>query len=216
MGCCQCQGIENMFDKKSAKRELKRYLKKGPSKTTSMLLDAIHEKGVQGLDFLDIGGGIGAIQYDLIKAGASSGTSIEASSAYIDAVNYETLQNDLVERVSFKHGDFTTMASDVDSADIVTLDKVICCYDDMSELVGLSSKLARKIYAVIYPRDVWWTKLGFLMVNFYSRIKGSSFRTFIHPTKKVEEIIFGNGLRRNYYATTLVWQVAIFTRVRSN
>ena len=212
MGCCQCQGIENMFDKKSAKRELKRYLKKGPSKTTSMLLDAIHEKGVQGLDFLDIGGGIGAIQYDLIKAGASSGTSIEASSAYIDAVNYETLQNDLVERVSYKHGDFTTMASDVDSADIVTLDKVICCYDDMSELVGLSSKLARKIYAVIYPRDVWWTKLGFLMVNFYSRIKGSSFRTFIHPTKKVEEIIFGNGLRRNYYATTLVWQVAIFTR----
>jgi len=216
MGCCQCQGIENMFDKKAAKRELKRYLKKGPSKTTSMLLDAIHEKGVQGLDFLDIGGGIGAIQYDLIKAGASSGTSIEASSAYIDAVNYETLQNDLVERVSFKHGDFTTMASDVDSADIVTLDKVICCYDDMSELVGLSSKLARKIYAVIYPRDVWWTKLGFLMVNFYSRIKGSSFRTFIHPTKKVEEIIFGNGLRRNYYATTLVWQVAIFTRVKSN
>jgi magnesium-protoporphyrin O-methyltransferase len=212
MGCCQCQGIENMFDKKAAKRELKRYLKKGPSKTTSMLLDAIHEKGVQGLDFLDIGGGIGAIQYDLIKAGASSGTSIEASSAYIEAVKEETLQNDLVERVSYKHGDFTTMASDVDSADIVTLDKVICCYDDMSELVDLSSKLARKIYAVIYPRDVWWTKLGFLMVNFYPRIKGSSFRTFIHPTKKVEEIIFGNGLERNYYATTFVWQVAIFTR----
>ena len=212
MGCCQCQGIENMFDKKAANRQLKRYLKKGPSKTTSMLLDAINKKGVQGLNFLDIGGGIGAIQYDLIKAGASNGTSIEASSAFIEAVKEETLQNDLVERVSFKHGDFTTMASDVDSADIVTLDKVICCYDDMSELVGLSSKLARKIYAVIYPRDVWWTKLALLMVNFYPRIKGSSFRVFIHPTKKVEEIIFGNGLKRNYYATTLFWQVAIFTR----
>ena len=212
MGCCQCQGIENMFDKKAAKRQLKRYLKKGPSKTTSMLLDAIHKKGVQGLDFLDIGGGIGAIQHDLIKAGASGGTSIEASSAYIDVVKDEILQNGLVETVSFEHGDFTTMASNVDSADIVTLDKVICCYDDMSELVGLSSKLARKIYAVIYPRDVWWTKLAFLMMNFYARIKGCSFRTFIHPTQKVEEIIFGNGLKRNYYATTLVWQVAIFTR----
>jgi len=212
MGCCQCQGIENLFDKKAAKRELKRYLKKGPSKTTSMLLDAIHKKGVQGLNFLDIGGGIGAIQYDLIKAGASNGTSIEASSAYIDVMKEETLQNGLAERVNYKQGDFTTTATDVDSADIVTLDKVICCYDDMSELVGLSSKLAQKIYAVIYPRDVWWTKLGFLMMNFYTRIKGSSFRTFIHPTKKVEEIIFGNGLKRNYYATTLVWQVAIFTR----
>jgi len=212
MGCCQCQGIENMFDKKAANRQLKRYLKKGPSKTTSMLLDAIHKKGVQGLNFLDIGGGIGAIQYDLIKAGASNGTSIEASSAFFDVVKEEALQNGLAERVNFKYGDFTATASDVDSADIVTLDKVICCYDDMSELVGLSSKLARKIYAVIYPRDVWWTKLALLMVNFYPRIKGSSFRVFIHPTKKVEEIIFGNGLKRNYYATTLFWQVAIFTR----
>jgi len=191
---------------------MKRFWQKGPSKTTSMLLGAIHKKGVQGLDFLDIGGGIGAIQYDLIKAGASNGTNIEASSAYIEAVKEETLQNDLVERVSYKHGDFTTMASDVDSADIVTLDKVICCYDDMSELVMLSSKLARKIYAVIYPRDVWWTKLALPMMNFYPRLKGSSFRVFIHPTKKVEKIIFGNGLKRNYYATTLFWQVAIFTR----
>ena len=201
-----------MFDKKAANRQLKRYLKKGPSKTTTMLLDAIHKIDVQGLDFLDIGGGIGAIQYDLIKAGASGGTSIEASSAYIDVVKDEILQNSLAETVSFKYGDFTTMASDVNSADIVTLDKVICCYDDMSDLVGLSSKLARKIYAVIYPREVWWTKLAVLMMNFYTRIKGCSFRTFIHPTQKVEEIIFGNGLKRNYYATTLIWQVAIFTK----
>ena len=41
MGCCQCQGIETMFDKKTAERELKRYQKKGPTKTTGMLLDAI-------------------------------------------------------------------------------------------------------------------------------------------------------------------------------
>jgi len=212
MGCCQCQGIETMFDKKTAERELKRYLKKGPTKTTGMLLDAIHKEGVQGLDFLDIGGGIGAIQYDLIKAGASSGTSIEASSAYIDLVKEEIHKKSLAEIIDFKHGDFTAIASDVHSADIVTLDKVICCYDDMSELVMLSSKLARKIYAVIYPRDVWWTNLALPFLNFYPIVKGSSFRVFIHPTKKVEEIIFGNGLKRKYYATTFFWQVAIFTK----
>jgi len=212
MGCCQCQGIETMFDKKTAERELKRYLKKGPSKTTGMLLDAIHKEGVQGLDFLDIGGGVGAIQYDLIKAGALSGTSIEASSAYIDVVKKEALQNGLGEKIDFMHGDFTTIASDVDTADIVTLDKVICCYDEMSELVMLSSKLARKIYAVIYPRDVWWTKVALPFMNFYPIVKSSSFRVFIHPTKKVEEIIFGNGLKRKYYATTFFWQVAIFTK----
>jgi len=212
MGCCQCQGIENMFDKKAAKRALKRYLKKGPSKTTGMLLKAIHKTEVKGLNFLDIGGGIGAIQYDLIKAGASSGTSIEASPAYIDLAKEEIRKYNLAEIIDFKHGDFTAIASDVDSADIVTMDKVICCYDDMSELVRLSSKLSRKIYAIIYPRDVWWTKLALPFINFYPIIKGSPFRVFIHPTKKVEEIIIRNGLKRDYYATTLFWQVAIFTK----
>jgi magnesium-protoporphyrin O-methyltransferase len=198
-----------MFDKKAAKRELKRYLKKGPSKTTIMLLDAVNKVGVQGLTFLDIGGGIGAIQHVLLKWGALNGISIEASSAYIDLLKDEI---DLTEKVVFKHGDFTTIASDLDSADIVTLDKVICCYDDMDELVGLSSKLAQKIYAVVYPRDNWWTKLLLPIINFYPKIKGSSFRVFIHPTKQVEDIIIRNGLKRNYYNKRLFWQVAIFTR----
>lgn len=198
-----------MFDKKAAKRELKRYLKKGPSKTTIMLLDAVNKVGVQGLTFLDIGGGIGAIQHALLKWGALNGISIEASSAYIDLLKDEI---DLTEKVVFKHGDFTTIASDLDSADIVTLDKVICCYDDMDELVGLSSKLAQKIYAVVYPRDNWWTKLLLPIINFYPKIKGSSFRVFIHPTKQVEDIIIRNGLKRNYYNKRLFWQVAIFTR----
>ena len=209
MGCCQCQGIESMFDKKAAKRELKRYLKKGPSKTTIMLLDAVNKVGVQGLTFLDIGGGIGAIQHALLKWGALNGISFEASPAYIDLLKDEI---DLTEKVVFKHGDFTTIASDLDSADIVTLDKVICCYDDMDELVGLSSKLAQKIYAVVYPRDNWWTKLLLPIINLYPKIKGSSFRVFIHPTKQVEDIIIRNGLKRNYYNKRLFWQVAIFTR----
>jgi len=211
MGCCQCQGIESMFDKKAAKRELKRYLKKGPSKTTKMLLDAINKEGVQGLNFLDIGGGIGAISHDLIKWGALDGTSIEASSAYIDVIKKKMDQNLINEKVIYIHEDFTTIASDLDSADIVTLDKVICCYDDMVELVGLSSKLARKIYAVVYPRDNWWTKLLLPIINLYPRIRGSSFRVFIHPTEKVEDIIFDNGFKRNYYATRFFWQVAVFS-----
>lgn len=212
MGCCQCQGIEKTFDKKTAVRELRRYRKKGPQKTTRLLLDAIRKKGVDGMDFLDIGGGIGAIQNDLVKEGATNGTSIEASEAYLEVAKEEAHHNGMAEKVSFRHGDFTTTASDSDSADIVTLDKVICCYDDMPALVEKSSKLARKMYGVIYPRNVWWTRIALPILNLFPRMRGSSFRVFIHPTKKVEEIIFGNGLRRYYYATTFVWQVAVFTR----
>jgi len=201
-----------MFDKKSAKRDLKRYLKKGPTTTTKILLNAVNKIGVQGMTFLDIGGGIGAIQYALIECGALNGVSIEASSAYIDSIKKETGINSLTGKVVYKYGDFTTIASDLNSSDIVTLDKVICCYDDMNRLVDLSSKLARKIYAVVYPRDNWWTKLFLPIINFYPKIKGSSFRLFIHPTNKVEDIIIKNGLKRIYNTTRLFWQVTVFIR----
>ncbi len=175
-----------------------------------MLLDAIHKKGIIGMDFLDIGSGIGAIQNDLIKEGVSNGTNIEASEAYFEVAKEEAIHNGMAEKVNFRHVDFTTIASDSDSADIVTLDKVICCYDDMPELVGLSSRLTRKIYRVIYPRDVWWVKIVLPILNLYPRIKGSSYRAFIHPTKKVEEIILKNGLKPFYYARTFIWQVVVF------
>lgn len=212
MGSCQCQGIENMFDEKTARRELKKYHKKGPVKTTRMLLDAVKKIGVKGMDFLDIGGGIGAIQNDLLNGGAVKGTNIDASKAYIEVAKEEANNNGFSVKVKFKHGDFTTIATDEDSADIVTLDKVICCYDDIYVLVELSSKLARKIYAVVYPRDVWWVKLALPIMNLYPKIKGSPFRVFIHPTKKVEEIIFNNGLKRAFYKTTFAWQIAVFMR----
>ncbi len=114
MGCCQCQGIQKMFDEKTARRELKRYLKKGPANTTQMLLDAIHKLGVQGLDFLDIGGGIGAIQNDLLKAGAIKGTNIDASEAYINVAKEEAAQKGWTNKVNFKHGDFTIIATNED------------------------------------------------------------------------------------------------------
>ncbi len=212
MGCCQCQGIEKIFDEKKARRELKKYHKKGPAKTTRLLLDAIKKVGIKGLNFLDIGGGIGAIQYDLLNEGVLKGTSIDASEAYINVAKEEAAQKGWTNKVNFKHGDFTIIATNEDLADIVTLDKVICCYDDMSKLVGLSSKLARKIYAVIYPRDIWWMRLFLPIMNLYPKIKGSPFRVFIHPTKDVEVIITKNGLKRTFYETTFVWQVAVFTR----
>lgn len=153
MGCCQCQGIEKMFDKKTALKDLKKYHKKGLSKTTSMLLAAIEEQGVEDHNFMDIGGGVGAIQFHLLERGAAKGTSIDASQAYLEVAQEEAEKRGLADKIEFKHGDFTTVASGSDQADIVTLDRVICCYDDLSALVGLSSQLAKRIYGVVYLRD---------------------------------------------------------------
>ena len=89
MNCCQCQGIEELFSQEYVAKELSRYRSKGPDRTTRILTEAITELGVEGLTLLDIGGGVGAIQYELLASGVDQATNVEASTAYIEAAREE-------------------------------------------------------------------------------------------------------------------------------
>ncbi|HVN52995.1 MAG TPA: class I SAM-dependent methyltransferase [Anaerolineaceae bacterium] len=210
--CCQCQGIEELFDQRMVNSELEAYRRKGPEKTTRMLVNAIKQGGIQGASLLDIGGGIGAIQHELLAAGVETAVDVDASRAYLAAARSEAGRRGLAGRISYQHGDFVKIAVQIPSADIVTLDRVICCYDDMERLVSLSAARARRLYGVVYPRDTWWTRLGLKVLNFFFRLRGSAFRTFVHPTKAVEALVRATGLQRRYYAESSVWQIAVFAR----
>lgn len=212
MNCHQCQGIEEVFSQQYVTRELSRYRRKGPIKTTRMLIEAIKEAGVNGFTLLDIGGGVGAIQHELLEAGAKDAVDVDASTAYIHASRDEALRRGLAERVSYHHGNFVDLAADIDPADIVTLDRVICCYDDMEKLVSLSAARARKHYGLVYPRDTWWIKIGLAVGNFFARLQRSPYRAFAHPTQAVEALVSDLGLRRSSYRQTLVWQVVVYSR----
>jgi hypothetical protein len=212
MNCCQCQGIEELFNQQYVNKELSDYRVKGAAKTTRMLTEAIKSEGVSGLTLLDIGGGVGAVQHALIDAGVERVTSVDASNAYLNAAQEEARRRGIAERISYQHGNFADLAADISPADVVTLDRVICCYPDMEKLVGLSSARAGKIYGVVYPRDVWWIRLGLAIGNVFLRLRRNPFRTYSHATRSVEAIIGKNGLKRRYHRQTFVWQVAVFTR----
>lgn len=213
MSCCQCQGIEKQFADKYVRRDLKRYRKKGARRTTRLLVAALKSGEIAGAQVLDIGGGVGAIQHELLTAGAARAVSVDAASAYVEAAQEEAARRDLAERIEFRQGDFVALAPEIPPADIVTLDRVICCFDEMEALVGASAERAQKRYGVVYPRDAWWVKMGFNTINFFLRLFRQEFRTFIHPTRAVEAIIRQKGLgNRVYYRTAGIWQVAVFAR----
>jgi magnesium-protoporphyrin O-methyltransferase len=212
MTSCQCQGIEDQFNSREAAKKLADYHKNGPTGTTRLLITALKEAGVAGSTMLDIGGGIGAIQLELLKAGALSAVSVDASTAYIEAAQQEAQRQGLQDRIQFQHGDFVELAAGLASAEIVTLDRSLCCYPDMPALVGLSVSRARQLYALVYPRDTWWMRLGLGIVNGLQRLRGSAFRVFVHPTQAVETILQENGLRRRFYRLAGVWQIAIYAR----
>jgi 2-polyprenyl-3-methyl-5-hydroxy-6-metoxy-1,4-benzoquinol methylase len=210
MNCCQCQGIEELFSQQYVNKELSRYRAKGPDKTTRMLTEAIKMMGIEGLTLLDIGGGLGAIQHELLDSGVDQVTHVEASTAYIVAAKAEAQRRGYSERTSYHHGNFVDLASNILPADIVTLNRVICCYPDLEKLVSLSAARARKLYGLVYPRDTWWVKIALALQNFYFRLRGSPFRTFAHPSKAVEAILGNSGLKRQFYRQTIVWQVVVY------
>ncbi len=212
MNCPQCCGAEKMFSRELAEHDLHNYQAHGPSKTSRLLIEALKSAGVEGLTLLDIGGGVGAIQHELLKAGVNRVTAIDASSAYLQTDRQEAERQGHAARITYHHGDFVELAPQLPQADIVTLDRTICCYPDMRALVGLSAARAGKLYCVVFPRDTWWMKAGSRLVNFFLGLRRNAFRMFIHSTAEVEAVLYANGLKQRYYRKMFIWQVMVYAR----
>jgi hypothetical protein len=211
-GCC-CQGVDQVFGEKTARHDLRRYRKRGPSKPTRMLIEALRREGVEHATVLDIGGGIGAIQQELLDAGAERATSVEASAAYLRAAREEAVRRGSSDRITYQEGDFVAIAGQVEPADIVTLDRVICCYPDMPSLVGRSADRARRLYGLVYPRDRWWVGLAIRAANLGLRLSRRAFRAHLHRMSAVDAVAREHGLTPKV-ATRAgpVWQVALYVR----
>lgn len=216
MKCCQCEAIESHFDYQKATKELEQYQKEGPSKNTKLLIDAIIAEGITGMTLLDIGGGVGTIQHELLKVGVSKCFNVEASSAYIEVAKEEADRQNHADRINHLHGNFVDLATDVPDSDIVTLDRVICCYHDVNALVNLSSERAREIYAVVYPQNKWWTRNYTALENLVLRIQRNPFRSFVHPTEVVDGMVRSKGFERRFFREVGYWQVVVYRRNHEN
>ncbi len=147
---CAC-AVGNEFGEATARRDLRSYRKSGPARTTRWLLEGLRGDGVAGLTVLDIGAGVGAVHLDLLKDGAASAIDVDGSPAYVTVAREEATQQGLVEKVSYVVGDFVARAPTIAPADLVVLDRVVCCYPDMDALVRQSVARARLRYGLVYP-----------------------------------------------------------------
>jgi magnesium-protoporphyrin O-methyltransferase len=208
---CQCEGLEQET-REWVVQDLKLYQQGKPAGTTLELVRMLKQLGIDGQTLLDVGGGIGIIPLELLRAGAGSATNIEASAAYVQAAEQLAAQEGLEQRITCIHGDFVELAEQVAPADIVTLDRVVCCYDDVEALVSLSVAKVRQLYALVYPRDKWWVKLVLFFENLGYRSHHSPLRVFVHPTRLVDGLVRAAGLEQIIQKNTFAWQIAIYRR----
>ncbi|MGO9413252.1 MAG: class I SAM-dependent methyltransferase [Spirochaetia bacterium] len=214
MSCEHCAGIEEMFDGDHAEDELEHYRKRGPRRTTRMLIKELLALGVQGRSVLEVGGGVGAVHLALLKAGAREATDVDASGAFLKVAEREAGRHRLHGRVTYVHGNFVDLAPRVATADVVTLDKVVCCYSDAQSLLEASAEHARSILGLVYPRDGWLSRLVNWAFNLRWVRVADGFRTYVHPRVAVEAAVRSRGLHLVRRTTLGFWQVAVFSRSR--
>jgi magnesium-protoporphyrin O-methyltransferase len=210
--CCRVD-YDATFDQKDATDDLASYRHDGPAPSTRRLIDALRREGIEGATLLDIGGGVGAVQHELLAAGAASSVDVDFSRAYLEAARDEAVRRGLSEREAHRYGNFVELADEIEAADIVTLDRVICCYPHMAELVAASASHARRLYGLVFPVDRWWIRAGARIVNLVLNATRQTFRIHIHRTRDVERIVLDHGFERRSLSRSLFWQTVVYRRV---
>ena len=202
----------DIFDEKNATKELKYYRKKGARKVTRLLVNCLTEAGIQNLSLLDIGAGVGVIQHELFKEGLKSATNVDASSAYLNCSKEEGRAQGNADKTAYQFGNFIELAPDISPADIVTLDKVVCCYDDASALMISSLAKSKRYYALVFPKDAWWVKIGHNLFEFWLWLKRSKFRSYIHPVEQIEGRILSAGFRLVVQKSHFTWWIQLYEK----
>ena len=87
---CSCCDFERAADGKftatKAAKELQAYRKGRLGPTTRLLRDGVVQAGLNQGSLLDIGGGIGALTFELLERGMTRATLAEALAAYVATV----------------------------------------------------------------------------------------------------------------------------------
>jgi len=213
---CSCwsfgETADRHFTAEKVWKELLEYRRKGPGPTTRGLRDGLVSAGLMEGTVLDVGGGLGILSLELLDAGMSGAVVVDASSAYLGAAREEADRRGRSASTQFIHGDFLEVASQLIPSTVVTLDRVVCCYPFYEPLLEQALRRAKRGFAFSYPRDRWYVRLGMWLENALRARHGNPFRTFVHPTTEMTQMIGRAGFTLASRRHTLTWSCDVFAK----
>jgi hypothetical protein len=201
-----------MFKPRFARKSLQRYRKKGLDKIERGMVASVPEGGLDGARVLEIGGGIGTIQAELLAGGADQGEIVELVAAYEPYARELAREKGLETRSTFRVGDVLEQPAAVAPADIVVLNRVVCCSPDGVRLTGVAARLAARIVLLSFPRDRALVRVVMRMMNAAFWSMGRSFRAFVHPRASLYEAAQAEGFVVIKTGRSFAWEFAALQR----
>ena len=178
-------------------------------------MDELAARDVTGATVLEVGGGVGAVDLELLAAGAERATVVELSHGYDEEALALAREAGVESRIERRHGDFVEEEQSVRPVEVVVMHRVVCCYPDPERLVGAAAGHARRLLALSFPRDTWWLRLGFRLANVWCRLTGG-IEAYVHAPARVVAIAEGCGMRTLLHKRSgRIWRVAVFERAQT-
>ena len=210
--CCDEELAFLGYDGLGAAKDLAKWRAGHLYAATQELIDAVIAEGVEGARLIDIGAGVGAVHISLLQAGASSAIDVDASRDYLATARAEAERHGLAGRVTYRYGDVVELAAELPSADIVTLDSVICCYPSLPSLLGAAVRPGPRVVGLTYPRDVGWMRAYMRLWNLGQIVRNSTARYFIYRHAQVDRLMSAAGFEAVHLGGTRPWRVIVYRR----
>ena len=211
MGCCRPGDLDDVFGIDRAGADARSYRRRGIDREARRIVDTVRDR-VHGWSVLEAGGGIGAIQLELLRAGARHATNVELSSGYEAPAAELIAEAGLGDRVTRRIGDFVTEAPALDDADAVILHRVVCCYPDADALVSAAARRARQMLFITVPVDRWWARAAIGVLDALLTLRRSKLRVHVHPTATIRAAADREGAHLVSREGRFVWQLLVFAR----
>ncbi|HKT60435.1 MAG TPA: class I SAM-dependent methyltransferase [Gemmatimonadales bacterium] len=212
MTSCHCEATDRHFTIPRARGELATYRRRGPTGTARLMLQCLADLGPPPTSLLDVGAGIGVLHHVLLDWGVRQAVHLDASSAYVEVASEESARRGHGGRVTFQHGDLVALKDALLPADLVTLDRVVCCYPELEALIQASTGKAVRYFALSYPHDRWYLRAYTWWENRWRRRGGNPFRTFVHPVSRIRALLEEAGFTVVCARRTPVWEVLVAAR----
>ena len=208
--CCPSRDYRRFFNQRFARRLANRYRKRGLDPTAQTMVQFLQELGIEDASILEIGGGVGEIQIELLKLGAARARAqdLELSPDYEQQARMLAGQAGVQGRLDWRIHDLAQDPAAVVPADLVILHRVVCCYPDYERLLGAAADHARRALVFSYPPRNALSRAFYGVFNLVMRLTRSSFRGFAHPPGAMLGVLEDHGLRRTYGRRSRIWQVA--------
>ena len=211
-GCCDPHGFDEVFSPRFARRVARRYRKRGLRRAERDIVEFLATRGLAGATVLEIGGGVGEIQLELLKRGAARTTNLELVAAYDGPAGELAREAGLADRVERRLHDIVEAPEQVERADVVVLHRVVCCYPDYEALLSAAGGHARRLLVFSFPTGSRLTRLAIGLENLQRRVRRNDFRAFVHPPERLIATAESQGLTLTYRHRTALWSIAGFER----